>query len=242
MSLPHAFGLIVFDMDGTLVDSQAGIVAAMQRTFAELGLPEPDADRVRRVVGLSLDEAIGRLLPASADEGLLQRAVATYKHAFAEERQRPGYDEPLYAGVAETLAELDHPQVCLGVATGKSRRGLDASLARHGLDGRFVTLQTADHGAGKPDPRMLNDAMAEVGAEPDETILIGDTVFDMEMARNAGTAALGVAWGYHDPADLSAAGARRILTHFSALPTVLQELSTACASGDIGGSSRSSAG
>jgi phosphoglycolate phosphatase len=226
MMTEHRFRLIVFDVDGTLVDSQTGIVAAMTRTFEGLGLPAPDADTTRRIVGLSLDEAIGRLLPPDASPDLIARGAELYKEAFIAERRRPDYCEPLYPDVAEVLRALDTPEVCLGVATGKSRKGLDVTLARHGLAGHFVTLQTADHGPGKPHPRMLRTAMSDVGADPAETVLIGDTIFDMEMAGNAGTAALGVSWGYHDAADLSSSGARRVLERITDLPAALREIST----------------
>lgn len=219
----HPFRLIVFDVDGTLVDSQAGIVAAMTRAFETLGLPAPTADATRRVVGLSLDEAVGRLLPSDATPDLVAKAAQLYKSAFMAERQRPEYVEPLFPDVAETLRMLDSPAVCLGVATGKSRRGLDATLARHRLADHFVTLQTADNGPGKPHPRMLHDAMSEVGARPEETVLIGDTTFDMEMARCARTTGLGVAWGYHDSPDLTGAGASRILARFDEIPAALAE-------------------
>jgi phosphoglycolate phosphatase len=222
MDRPHPYALIVFDVDGTLVDSQAGIVASMADAFAEIGLDAPSAEQTRRVVGLSLDEAVARLLPGGLDDPRLETAVAAYKHAFMARRARPDYNEPLFRGAREVLAALDHPQVCLGVATGKSKRGLDATLNRHGLTRFFVTAQTADGGPGKPHPRMLLEAMREVGAEPHETLLIGDTVFDVEMAGNAGVAAFGVSWGYHDPGELSEAGARTILGSFEDLRIQLE--------------------
>ena len=222
MDRPHPYALIVFDVDGTLVDSQAGIVASMADAFAEIGLGAPSAEQTRRVVGLSLDEAVARLLPGGMDDPRLETAVAAYKHAFMARRARPDYNEPLFPGAREVLAALDHPQVCLGVATGKSKRGLDATLNRHGLTRLFVTAQTADGGPGKPHPRMLLEAMREVGAEPHETLLIGDTVFDVEMAGNAGVAAFGVSWGYHDPGELSEAGARTILGSFEDLRIQLE--------------------
>ena len=222
MNRPHPYALIVFDVDGTLVDSQAGIVASMADAFAEIGLDAPSADQTRRVVGLSLDEAVARLLPDGLDDPRLDTAVKAYKHAFMARRARPDYDEPLFPGAREVLARLDHPQVCLGVATGKSKRGLDATLAHHDLTRFFVTAQTADGGPGKPHPRMLQAAMRDVGAEPHETLLIGDTVFDVEMAGNAGVTAFGVGWGYHDPAELSRAGARTILASFDDLDAQLE--------------------
>jgi phosphoglycolate phosphatase len=156
------------------------------------------------------------------DDPRLDRAVAAYKNAFMARRARPDYDEPLFPGAREVLAALDHPQVCLGVATGKSRRGLDATLEHHGLSRFFVTTQTADGGPGKPHPRMLLEAMRDVGAAPHETLLIGDTVFDVEMAGNAGVTAFGVNWGYHDPGELSRAGAGTILGSFDDLRIQLE--------------------
>ncbi|MBK1670457.1 hypothetical protein CKO28_20745 [Rhodovibrio sodomensis] len=222
MDRPHPYALIVFDVDGTLVDSQAGIVASMADAFAEIGLDAPGAERTRRVVGLSLDEAVARLLPGGLDDPRLDRAVAAYKRAFMARRTRPDYDERLFPGVRAVLARLDHPQVCLGVATGKSKRGLDATLAHHDLARFFVTTQTADGGPGKPHPRMLEAAMREVGAAPHETLLIGDTVFDVEMAGHAGVAAFGVGWGYHDGEELLRAGARTVLRSFDELHAQLE--------------------
>jgi phosphoglycolate phosphatase len=222
MDRPHRYALIVFDVDGTLVDSQAGIVASMADAFAEVGLEAPEAEQTRRVVGLSLDEAVARLLPGGLEDPRLARAVEAYKHAFMARRARPDYVEPLYPGAREALAALDHPQVCLGVATGKSKRGLDATLARHDLARFFVTARTADGGPGKPHPRMLREAMADVGAAPHETLLIGDTVFDVEMANNAGVTAFGVNWGYHDAEELSRAGADTILASFAELRSRLE--------------------
>jgi len=227
MSIQHSFRLIVFDVDGTLVDSQHGIVAAMTHAFEAARLAPPPAEAVRRVVGLSLGEAVARLLPAHAGPELLARVDAAFREHYVALRGRPDYHEPLFPGAREALLALDRPEVCLGIATGKSRKGLTVTLERHGLAGHFVTLQTADHGPGKPHPRMLRDAMAEVGAAPAETILIGDTVYDMEMAGNAGTAAIGVGWGYHDARELTAAGARSIAAHFAELPALLAETASA---------------
>lgn len=219
----HPFRLIVFDFDGTLVDSQAGIVRCMGECFAAIGLPRPEAAAVRRVVGLSLELAIARLLPDEAQDAVVP-AAAAYRRAFLAWRDHPEFHEPLYEGVAATLERLDRPEVLLGIATGKNLRGLSASLERHGLAGRFATLQTPDHSPSKPHPGMLERAMAEVGCHRDETVLIGDTTFDIEMAQNAGTLSLGVAWGYHEPEELRAAGARAVLATMSELPDHLMNL------------------
>jgi len=218
------FRLIVFDYDGTLVDSQRAILYAMAAGFAAADLPAPEATAVRQVVGLSLEIAVARLCPDPMDGAIVTRVADAYRAAFQELRARPNYDEPLFPGVRETLAALDRPEVGLGIATGKARRGLLASLARHGLGHHFVTLQTGDEGPGKPHPAMLERAMAEVGAGPADTVLIGDTSFDMEMAVNAGVPGLGVSWGYHAPEELSASGAALILESFAELPPRLDAL------------------
>jgi phosphoglycolate phosphatase len=222
----HAYRLIVFDYDGTLVDSQAGIVGAMAEAFGENSLALPDAAAVRRVVGLRLEEAILRLLPESAGWDEAEGLAAAYRRAFYRLRSGPDYHEPLFPGVAETLAALDHGEVFLGIATGKNRRGLLASLERHGLGGHFATLQTADDGAGKPAPEILRRAMAEVGAAAEDTVVVGDTTYDMEMAANAGVRAIGVGWGYHATGELETAGAARVIDRMDQLPSTLSCLGT----------------
>ena len=222
--MSHHFRLLVFDFDGTLVDSQRVIVQAMTEAFKADGRPAPDAAEVRRVVGLTLEVAVARLLPDTEDWSTAVRVADGYRDAFMDLRRDPAYHEPLFPGARETLTLLDSPEVCLGIATGKGRRGLMDGLERHGLTRYFATLQTADDGPGKPDPSMLHRAMDEVGAGPHETVLIGDTTFDMEMAANAGATAIGVAWGYHDPGDLTASGAARVIERFDQLPGELAAL------------------
>ena len=225
--MSHAFRLIVFDFDGTLVDSQRVILAAMAQAFAAHSLPAPAPEAVRRIVGLKLETGIARLLPGPDRADMARRIADSYRDAFFQLHQRPDYQEPLYPGVAEGLRRLDAPNVCLGIATGKGRRGLLAGLERHGIRHHFVTLQTADDGPGKPHPEILTRAMTEVGAHPGETVVIGDTTFDMEMAGNAKVAAIGVAWGYHEPAELRASGAGRIVERFDDLAAALAATSEA---------------
>ncbi len=213
--------LIMFDCDGTLVDSQYVIIDSMEAAFQARGLPPPTPEAVRRIVGLSLPEAIGRLYPAG-DTAAIESLVAAYRQCFLDVRAKSNLHEPLFADVVETLTLLEETGYVLGIATGKSRRGLLATLETHGLAKHFATLQTADDGPGKPHPGMLQRAMAETGVEKDETVLIGDTVFDMEMALNAGTGAFGVSWGYHDVAELHAAGAHLVLDHLCELPSMLE--------------------
>lgn len=208
--------LAVFDCDGTLVDSQHNIVAAMAAASRANGLQPLPALAVRRVVGLPLLEAISRLYPAGSDE-LHQLLTEQYKEAFHHLRQQPDHHEPLYPGTVEALDAMEAAGYQLAVATGKSRRGLDATLARHGLEGRFIALKTADDGPGKPHPHMLEEAMAEAGVDAASTVMIGDTVFDIEMACNAQVASIGVSWGYHDPDELRAAGAACVIDEFEEL-------------------------
>ena len=215
--------LIVFDCDGTLVDSQHNIVAAMRRAFAMNDLPEPEAHAVRRTVGLSLDYAMGALWPAANFE-LRRCLVEDYRRASQELRAEGAPESPLYDGAAEAIAGLDAAGYKLGVATGKSKRGLRAMLEHFGLDGYFVTLQTADDAPSKPHPAMVEQAMAEAGVTPGETVVVGDTSFDMEMAVRAGVRAIGVAWGYHEAEELHRAGALTVIDNFAALPGAIEEL------------------
>jgi phosphoglycolate phosphatase len=219
----HRFRLIVFDVDGTLVDSQHAILSAVAAAFAKHGLPEPDPGAVRRHVGLSVEETMAGLVPGSAGD-LQSRLAGAFRQAAFAQRRAAGYSEPLYPGIRELLGELAHPAVFFGIATGKARRGLDYTLASHGIADLFHTLQTADVNPGKPNPAMLLNAMAAVGARASETVLVGDTSFDMTMAANAGISAVGVGWGYHPTQDLRAAGAHRIIGRPEDLPAALASI------------------
>ena len=216
--------LAVFDCDGTLVDSQANICRAMEATFIAHRLDPPDRAAIRGIVGLSLAPAIARLLP-EADADLHHAMAEEYKRAFHAMRASAALDpEPLYDGILETLDALDAAGWLLGVATGKSDRGLRLILEHHGIYDRFVTLQTADRHPSKPHPAMLELAIAEAGATPGTTAMIGDTSYDMAMARAAGARAVGVLWGYHTSAELLGAGAQVIADHASQLPAHLERL------------------
>jgi phosphoglycolate phosphatase len=213
MSQPR---LAVFDCDGTLVDSQHNIVAAMDAAWQTHGLAPVPAAAVRRVVGLPLLEAIASLHPQGTPE-VHQALTETYKEAFHSLRQQPDHQEPLFPGTLEALQALEEAGYLLAVATGKSRRGLTATLSRHGLENRFIALKTADDGPGKPHPHMLLEAMADSGSGPESTLMIGDTVFDIEMARHAKVRSIGVSWGYHDPHELHEAGAAAVIDCFDEL-------------------------
>ena len=201
--------LIVFDCDGTLVDSQQLIVEAARQTLLAHALEPLDADAIRAVIGLSLELALARLVPR-ADERTLLSLVATYRARWRLLRAQ-GVLEPLFPRTREVLGRLDRNGHLLGVATGKSRAGLLEVLDHHGLTALFVSFQTADRHPSKPHPSMLQEAMRETGSAPAETLMVGDTTFDMAMARAAGARAIGVAWGYHAPDLLLAAGAELVL-------------------------------
>jgi len=215
--------LAVFDCDGTLVDSAANICVAMEQCFATAELPLPPRHLTRRVVGLNLVEAVAMLHPEGEPD--LHFAMADdYKRAFQALRTQGMVAEPLFDGIAETIEKLNGAGWLLGVATGKSDRGLAFCLDHNGLAHRFVTLQTADRHPSKPHPSMIETAMAEAGATPETTVMIGDTSFDIGMAKAAGVLAIGVAWGYHDRAELLAEGADMVAEHPSDLVTMLEAL------------------
>lgn len=215
--------LAVFDCDGTIVDSQRSIVECMQVSFDEAGFNAPDAEAVRRVVGLPLVEAVARLLP-DEDRTTHEDLSEGYKEAFRGLRRRDAVHEPLFPGVFDVLDRLEEAGWLLGVATGKAHKGLISTLRTHGLESRFVTMQTADRARGKPHPEMMLRAMEETGVDVGQAVMIGDTTYDIEMARNAGAHAVGVAWGYHDEDELERAGAHVVVTAFGELPGVIQDL------------------
>lgn len=213
--------LALFDCDGTLVDSQADICAAMDLAFSAAGLVAPDRQRTRRVVGLSLHEAMRQLHPDGAhdDHALL---ADHYRAAFRARRLRGAVAEPLYDGIAPLIRDLDQAGWLLGVATGKSDRGLAHCLHTHGLTGHFVTLQTADRHPSKPHPAMIEAALAATGVDRAATVMIGDTAFDMEMARAADVRAIGVSWGYHETEELMASGADVVVHTMDELRAALE--------------------
>ncbi|GIK82317.1 MAG: HAD-IA family hydrolase [Pseudorhodoplanes sp.] len=213
--------LIVFDCDGTLVDSQHMICAAMQQAFADHALPCPPREKLLSIVGLSLAEAFQRL-GEGADGFPIGSLVERYKNAFFALRERGEDLEPLFPGARETLDYLaTRPDVVLGMATGKSQRGVRAVLGRHGLLERFHTIKTADDAPSKPHPGMVLEALREAGVEPQAALVVGDTTYDIDMAHAAGTFAVGVGWGYHAPAALRGCGAHAVIDDFADLTTAI---------------------
>ncbi|WP_439533755.1 HAD-IA family hydrolase [Polymorphobacter sp.] len=221
--MPAPLRLAVFDCDGTLIDSQRNIIRAMADSFARHELAPPEDHATRRVVGLSLVEAMQALLP-DAEPRLHLSLANDYKTAFQRLRaDRQLEAEPLYKGIRPLLDDLAAAGWLLAVATGKSDRGLALALAHHGIANHFISLQTADRHPSKPHPSMLHAALADAGAEPQQAVIIGDTVFDVLMGVNAGVRALGVDWGYHDAAELHDAGAAAVARDPAELWTLLHE-------------------
>ncbi len=216
--------LAVFDCDGTLVDGQANICRAMATAFEDAGLSPPPPQAIRRIVGLSLVEAVARLAP-ELEPRWHARIAEDYKARYRAMRASGALlDEPLFPGVGQAVEALADGGWRLGVATGKSDRGLALTLAHHGLAQHFVTLQTADRHPSKPHPSMLNAAIAEAGGSAGRTVMIGDTSFDIAMAIAAGVVPLGVAWGYHAADELETAGAARICDDASRLAGMMEAL------------------
>ena len=204
--------LVVFDCDGTLVDSQHLIVSAMSHAFERAGRVPLPREQVLSIVGLSLPYAIETLVP-DATRAEVEHLTQGYREGFSQLRQQPDAVEPLYEGMAEIISWLDsHDDVALGVATGKSRRGVDRIVDMYNFHGRFQAISTADEHPSKPHPSMIDYAVAAVDAEPTQTIMVGDTTFDIEMAHAAGVQAVGVTWGYHPQSALERAAPRDLVT------------------------------
>ncbi|CUH77495.1 Pyrophosphatase PpaX [Tritonibacter multivorans] len=213
--------LVLFDVDGTLVDSQGTIVACMAQAFAAEGVIAPTREEILSIVGLSLPQALAQLAPAQS-EAVQAQIVEGYKIAYKATRERMGPDHsPLYPGARACLEALHSvPEFLLGVATGKSQRGLDGLIDGHGLH-MFVTRQVADHHPSKPHPSMVLTALTETGVQPEHCVMIGDTTFDMQMGRAAGVTTIGVDWGYHPSGRLDG---DYLISDYSALLPLLNDI------------------
>lgn len=213
--------LVVFDVDGTLVDSQQLIHEGMKMAFADQGLQCPPREEVLSTIGLSLSVAMGQLAP-EADEVAVAKLVQSYKEVYLTSRISD--TAPLYPGALDCLdASSEDDELMLAIATGKGKHGLSQMIEVHGLQNRFISMQTADDHPSKPHPAMLLAAMSECGVEPPDAIMIGDTSFDMEMAQAAEMAGFGVSWGYHPVEALREAGAARVVPDFPALTAAIRE-------------------
>jgi phosphoglycolate phosphatase len=218
--------LVIFDCDGTIVDSQHMIVAAMTQAYGWHGIEVPPRETVLSIVGLSLPEAfatLGKDHPGFPVATMVER----YKAAFHVMRDGEKHLEPLYPGAADAIVSLARrDDVLLGIATGKSQRGVRAVLTLHGLLDHFTTIKTAEDAPSKPNPGMVLDAMREAGVAPQDTIVVGDTVYDIAMARAAGATAIGVTWGYHEASALEEAGAYAVIDRFESLCPMLDRIWT----------------
>jgi len=208
------FSLIVFDWDGTLMDSEARIVDCIQGAFADAGRPPPSREAARDIIGLGLAEAMACLW-SDAQPEQRSRVAERYRARFLGAHEMP---TPLFTGARETLDRLTERGYLLAVATGKSRQGLERSLQETGLGDRFHATRCADETLSKPHPQMLLELMDELGVRAAETLMVGDTEYDMQMALNAGAGALGVCHGVHAPARLFAQGALDCLDSLLEIP------------------------
>ncbi len=218
--------LVVFDMDGTLIDSQDVIIEAMTRAFARLGMPAPSAEKTRASIGLSLDMAVSSIAPDLSPSQVIA-GVDAYRQSFVEMRAETGGEAaaPMYPGARDALERLHKQDATLmGVATGKARRGLDHAYASHGIEQFFVTHQTADGHPSKPHPSMLYQALNDTGVNVERAVMIGDTEFDILMGKAAGFATIGVSWGYHSLDRIKAAAPDYIIDSYAELDTTLDSI------------------
>ncbi|AGT10213.1 HAD-IA family hydrolase [Paracoccus aminophilus] len=212
---------VIFDVDGTLVDSQGLIVAAMNGGLVKAGLAELPREEVLSIVGLSLPIAVAELIPQESQE-VQDAVVAGYREAFFQKRLQT--TAPLYPGADAALRRLAaREDILLAIATGKSRRGLLAMMEQHGWTGIFVSVQTADDHPSKPNPSMINKVLSDTGVTQQDAVMIGDTTFDMDMARAAGVTGFGVSWGYHPDEALRRSGAALIAPDYVALTEAIED-------------------
>lgn len=216
--------LVLFDCDGTLVDSGDTIHRCMAASFVDAGLVPPAIADTHSIIGLSLPLAIAQLLGREVDEQV-HWLTNRYKENFVLLRQQPDFSEPLYDGILPLLTELGgRDDLLLGIVTGKSQRGVRSIFERHNIGHHFVVVRTADDCPSKPHPAMVLESCTEMGIEPEQTIVIGDAIYDMQMARSAGALATGVSWGYHDASALLGAGAHHVLNKPQELHAILHEM------------------
>jgi len=214
--MPRPFDLVVFDWDGTVVDSTAMIARSIQKAAADLGLRVPSLERASHVIGLGLRDALAAAVPDLAADRV-EAFTERYRHHYIAIEQ----EIVLFSGIRELLVELTESGAVLAVATGKSRRGLDRSFAATGLGMFFAESRCADETHPKPHPAMLHEITAALAMSRQRTVMIGDTTHDLAMARSAGTASIGVTYGAHPRAQLEAEGALALVDDVAELRTWL---------------------
>jgi phosphoglycolate phosphatase len=214
--------LAIWDVDGTLVDSRAVIQACMEAAFRDTGLPPPDYDATRKIVGLSLHAGITHLAPPDISDSRLEFLVEAYRHTFTRLRADSGLHELMYDGALEVLDRLKNDGWLLAIATGKTHRGLDGLFAKHPIKSYFDTVWCADDGPGKPHPFMVEQSMRALGCAPSQSLMIGDAIHDIAMGRAAGVRSLGVSWGFGRADELEDAGADEVHHEFRTLTQSLE--------------------
>jgi phosphoglycolate phosphatase len=213
--------LVIFDLDGTLIDSVALIVETMTNAFADAGMVAPDEKTIRSISGIALKEGMQILAPG-ATEQQIAAIVAAYRVRYVASE---GRREPLFAGALAALDRLHaEPETILAVATGKGFQGATTLLTRHGIVERFNSIETPTHNLSKPDPQMIDTAIGKSGVSRKQVVMVGDTVHDMRMARRAGVKGVGVAWGYHEPVELREAGADIVIESFDQLDAAIDQV------------------
>mgnify|MGYP003667319082 CR=1 FL=1 len=215
--------LAAFDLDGTLLDSASSIVAGVVDCWEACGFPPPDPESVRRIIGLPWEESISALLPGSGPEEMAM--IRDYHDQVARgERQRRVPRQALFDGIPELLDGLEEQGYLLAIITSRSSHRLHELLEKEGIGNRFVSLKTTDHGPGKPSPDLMLQTLAETGIDARDAVMIGDTTFDVLMACSAGTSAIGVSWGVHEPHELRDAGAHHVAEAIHELPSAIDRL------------------
>ena len=212
--------LAVWDVDGTLVDSRASIAGILQEAAVTVGVTPPTYDQVRQIVGLSLKEAVEQMCP-DLDPERAAIYAAEYKQTFVRHHAKPDFHEPLYAGADVCLRRLKAEGWLLGMATGKSRRGIDRNTAAYGWEGLFDASFCADDGPSKPHPHMIQLNMDALGVDRRQTVMIGDTVHDIRMGRDAGIYTIAVSWGFNTVEELQSVTPGHIVHDFDELNAAL---------------------
>ena len=216
VAMENKLSLIIFDCDGTIVDSQSTIIETVNQTFLAHDCKLPSRERIRDGIGLELSIALEKLLPNDnrLDVNLL---CQTYRELSKVNRLNNDFQDPLYPDAKKVIGNLANKDWLLGIATGKSRAGLDFTLRNQNIDDLFITKQTSDSAAGKPNPEMILNSIRDTGVDVSDVFMIGDTTYDMEMAQNAGVTGIGVSWGYHKKDALKNAGAKHIVDDYMEL-------------------------
>jgi phosphoglycolate phosphatase len=202
--------LVAFDLDGTLLDSANSIVTGVLACWEACGFPAPENERIRRIIGLPWKESIYELLPGAGETEFAQ-IKAYHTEVASGKRPRPFRQESLFPGIEDALDRVEEAGYLLSVITSRSSDRLKNLLEANGIGKRFITLKTTDNGPGKPNPFLMNQTLSELGVDKENAVMIGDTTFDMIMARSAGTAAIGVSWGVHESDELTKAGADHVV-------------------------------